>query len=256
MAPQNDRWQTVKATERAFAILETIKETDGCRLTDLADELGLAKSTVHRHLHTLQDLQWIVEEDDAYYVSLRFHEFGHYAWQRKKAYRLAREKVQELAEETDERVQFLVEEYGRAVYVHRALGRHAVETDPGIGSRIPLHSNSSGKVILAYLPEDRVAEIIEEHGLPAMTENTITDEAELYDAFERIRERGYAYNRSENTEGVNSVGVPVLDPDDRIIGSLSVSGPTHRLQGEWFEEQLPRLLLGTANELELNITHA
>jgi DNA-binding IclR family transcriptional regulator len=168
---------------------------------------------------------------------------------------LAKEKVHELAEETDERVQFLVEEYGWAVYVHRALGRHAVETDPGIGSRIPLHSNSSGKVILANLPDERVEEIIENRGLPAMTDNTITDEAELYDEFRRIRERGYAYNRSENTEGVHSVGVPVFAPDDRIIGSLSVSGPTHRLQGERFEERLPRLLLGTANELELNIAH-
>ncbi len=246
----------VSTVDTAFDILETLRANEGMTLTELADELGLAKSTVHRHLQTLHHRQYIVCRENGYYPSLRFLEFGKQVQTRRKGYRMAKETVRELAEETGERAQFLVEEHGRAVYVHRATGSHAVRTDPGIGKRIPLHITSSGKAILARLPRERVEAIFDRHGLTAATEYTTTDREALFKEFERIRERNYSINEQENVEGLHALGTTIRDANGEVLGAISISGPSHRLTGDLFEKELPSLLLGTANELELNIVHS
>ena len=246
---------TVSSAETLFDIVEYISRSEGETVSEIADSLSYAKSTVHRHLTTLERRGYVVK-DGGYYVGLRFLALGQQARNRKRAYQLARDKVDELASETDERAQFIVEEHGDAVYIHRTFGRHAVRTDPGIGNRIPLHATSAGKAILASMSEERRSRIIERTAFDDITDETITDPDTLRDELARISERGYAFNRQENVDGLHAVGVPVTGPDNDIIGALSVSGPSHRLTGEWFEEELPTLLLGAANELELNIAYA
>lgn len=236
-------------------MLEYIKETEGATLTDIASEFGVAKSTAHRHLETLDYLEYVVKEDGEFYPSLKFLDFGAYARNRIRGYELAKEKVDQLAAETDERVQFIVEEHGLAVYVYKAIGEHAVYTDYQIGSRTLMHRTAAGKSVLANLPEERVRQIIEHRGIPPATANSMTDEADLFEEFERVRERGYAINDEESVNGLRAIGTPIVAGGE-VIGAVSVSGPVHRMKDDWFEVQLPDLLLGTVNELELNITHA
>lgn len=246
---------TVQAAYTMFDIIEAIKASGGMTITQLSDELGYAKSTVHRHLKTLEEIDYVVEDTEGYHLGLRFLDLGQHARRRHRGYALAREKVEELAEETEERVQFIVKEHGDAVYLHRACGKYAVHTDPGIGSRIPLHATATGKAILASLDEDELRDILDRITLTSITEATITDRDQLFEELETIRERGYSYNYQENLEGLNAIAVPVVDPNLGVIGAIGVSGPTNRLTGNWFEEELPNLLLGTVNELELNIAH-
>lgn len=245
---------TVATARTLFDIVEFLKENDGATITEVAASLGYAKSTVHRHLSTLKHLGYVVEDGNGHHVGLRFLQLGWNAQNRHTGYKLAREKVEEIAEKTGERVQFIVEEHGKAVYVYRALGEHAVHTDPGLGSRIPLHATSAGKAILANLPEKRRFEITEQEAFEPITDATITDPDELFEELAVVREQGYSFNIQENLDGLHSVGVPIRDSDG-VIGALSLSGPSHRLKGERFETELPDLLLGAANELELNIAH-
>jgi DNA-binding IclR family transcriptional regulator len=249
--PQNK----VKTTSTVFTIIESLEEGDGVRISELANELGLAKSTVHRHLATLCELEYVVKEGDEYHLGLQFLGLGEFVRNRKRSYQLAREKVEELGRETEERAQFIVEEHGLGVCVHRAIGRKAVKADLEVGKRVPMHATSAGKSILANLPSERLEAILDERGLPRYTENTITDRATLYEELEVVRSRGFGINNQEHVSGLKAVGVPVIGPEDQVIGSLSVSGPAHRMKGEWLEETLPDLLLGTANELELNIAY-
>lgn len=246
----------LKTLERMFTITKALQELDGARIAELGEYTGLPNSTLHRHLNTLNDMGYVHKEGDTYNIGLRFLDFGEYARNKNEAYKLARSKVKQLADETDERCQFIVEEHGRGVYVHIETGNDAVETNSQLGKRLYLHSTSVGKAILAHLPEHRVEEIIEEWGLPEQTPNTITSRAELFEELERIREEEVAYNLEGNIEGLRSVGVPVFGPDDQVIGALSISGPTHRMKGAKFEETIPELLLGAANELELKIKYS
>lgn len=256
MKRSNEPDRTVQAAETTFTILETLNEADGLRLTELADELGMAKSTVHRYLQTLLSRKYLVKEGDEYYVSLRFLDFGWHARNRKEGYRMAKTKVAELAEETDERAQFIVEEHGQAVYVHRKAGRHAVQTDPGIGKRIDLHATSAGKAIIAEWSDEQIHEYIEQWDLPALTANTITDETTLMEEVTEIREKGYSVNRQENIDGLCAVGVSVCPTSNAVLGALSVSGPMNRMKGEWFEHELPDMLKGLTNEIELNLRYS
>ena len=252
MHPTKNGTRTVTSVENVFEILEAIQRHNGARVSELAEDLDLAKSTIHRYLVTLREKEYVVKEGDEYNLGLRFMHLGQSARKRKAAYDLAQSKVEELADETEERVVFIVEEHGQAAYVHRATGKRAIQIDPGPGKRIPLHATAGGKAILAELPAERVETIVNRRGLPAITENTITTEAELHEELESIRQRGFSFNKEEYVTGLHSVSVPVC-PYDRILGSITITGPAKRMEGERLESELPDLLLGSINELEVNI---
>ncbi|WP_128904029.1 IclR family transcriptional regulator [Halorubrum amylolyticum] len=247
---------TVRTAETMFDIAQRLVDDDGASLAELAAEVEYAKSTVHRHLRTLEDLGYVVRRDDGYRVGLRFLEIGVTARSGYRGYDLVRQKVEEIAEVTGERAQFFVEEHGKAVYLARAAGDQAVRTDPGLGSRIPLYAASAGKAILAELPESELSDRFEHMSFAPVTEHTITDPDELRAEIEAGRERGYYFNREESLRGTHAVGAAICGPDGDVIGGLSVTGPSHRLNGERLESELPDLLLGAANELELNIAHS
>lgn len=244
----------VKSDRRLIEILLGLKELDGAGVTELAEHLDLAKSTVHNHLSTLHDEKFLTKEGTEYHLGLRFLDLGESARLRRTESERIKQKVSSLAEQTDERVQFIVEEHGYAVYLYRSRGEKAVSTDSRIGRHMGLHASSAGKSILTHLPEERVMEIIEEPGLFAVTEQTITDSDELMEELEHVRERGYATNVEESTLGLRAVGAPILRSDGSVVGALSISGPTHRLKGELFEQELPDLIMGATNEIELNIS--
>ena len=257
MTASRDADAPKKTTDRSLSVAETVMDLDGATLAEVAEELDLAKSTAYSHLRTLRERGYLVKEGEHYHVGLQFLHLGGYAASRKPYYRLIREKVRTLAQSTDERAQFIVEEHGRGIYLYSdARSPTAVQTDVRLGKWVSLHSTSAGKAIMANLPRDRVEAIVDRHGLPAETDNTITDRERLFETLERVRERGYAYNRSERLEKQWAVGVPVLGERGEVVGGLSVSGPEHRMKGDRFETEIPNLLLGVANEIELTIAYS
>ncbi|KAB1185471.1 MULTISPECIES: IclR family transcriptional regulator [Haloferax] len=245
----------LRSVELSFGIIEQLRGRGKTTLAELTAETDLAKSTIHSHLTTLTNLGYVVKEDNAYRLSLRFLELGEEVRNLQPEYRILVDHVEALAERFEERAQFIVEEEGKGVYIYRKTGSRAVMTDSGVGKHIPLHSTAAGKAILAHMPREEVQEIIERHGLGSVTEHTITDEEELYEELDEIRERGYAFNREENLAGLNAVGVHVKGADGTVLGALSVSGPSFRLKGAQLESEIPDFMLGLANEIELNLAY-
>lgn len=245
----------VKTVETAFDILDAVQRLDGAGITEIADELGLAKSTTHRHLCTLADRGFVVEDENGYRLSTWFLDYGMHARRAHGLFEVVKPKVDELAETTDEKVWAVTEEHGMGVHLYGATGRHSVQTHARVGIITPLHQFAAGKCILAYLSDEQIDAIIDEYGLPASTAHTITDPAELFEQLEAVRERGYAFNHEEAVSGLHAVGVPIRDPSGGAIGAVSVAGPANRLKGELLTEDLPDLLLGAANEVEVNLAH-
>lgn len=230
----------VSTTENTLRIIETLQDVDGARIGELTERVDLSGGTIYQHLVTLREHGYVTKEGDEYHLGLRFANLGEYARKRKPEYIEARELSQELADRTNLDASFVVEENGRGVYL-RAEGSemNRFQHHPRVGQRLYLHSIAAGKAILAELPESRVDACCEQWGLPALTETTITDREELDAELERVRARGYAFNRGENTTGVRAVGVPVVKSNGTLVGAASVEGPKYRLQGDWFEEELP-----------------
>jgi len=164
--------------------------------------------------------------------------------------------VNQLAEETGEVANLLIEEHGWGYYIHRAHGDQAVNVEAHIGTRVNLHCTALGKTILAHMPDERVEEIIDRRGLPAVTEKTTTDFEELQAELETIRERGYAIDDEEHHEGLRCIAAPVLSNGDRVLGAMSIAGPSNRMKGERFTEEIPKLLKERVNVVELNVTYS
>lgn len=245
----------VGATETTFAIIEALDELDGCGVTDLADHLGMPKSTVHNYLSTLEQEEYIHKEGKSYQVGIKFLDLGASARRRLPVYEVAKPEVNQLAEKTGELANLLVEDHGKGVYVHQARGEQAVQVDSSVGARVDLHATAFGKAILAHLPDSRVEEIVERHGLPRRTERTVGTREELQATLEDVRERGYAIDDQERLEGLRCVAAPVLI-DGRVLGAVSLSGPGNRMRGDYFQEELPAQLLETINVIELNLTYS
>ncbi|WP_096390357.1 IclR family transcriptional regulator [Halopenitus persicus] len=251
MADGNERSGTIGTLAKGFRMIEIIEDEGPATLTDVADEMGLARSTVHDYLTTLTDLEYLVKNDGEYQLGLKFARLGTNATETVRLSDTITPYLERLADETGETVWFLVEECGRAVYLDHAEGDQAIKTEHFTGGRSYLHCHAGGKAILAQLPTERVDEIIDEHGLPEITENTITTRDALFEELERIRDRNYAQNHSEQLLETRAVSAAIV-VDDEVLGAISVGGPAHRLRGDRFEDELPNQVMSVVNEIRLN----
>lgn len=245
----------VQATGTSLRILEAVIELNGANNTEIANHLDMTKSTVYNHLQTLLKSKYIVKDDDEYDIGLKFLRMGEYARNRHPISTVGPPEIEKLARQTNELANLIVEEHGQGVFIYREKGEEAVHMDTHTGKRLPLHTTAFGKVILANLPEERVEDILDQYGLPAHTENTITDRNELFTELEEVRQQGYAFDREERLKGLRCIAAPVIR-NNIAIGAVSVSGPANRMQGERFTEEFPNLVTSTANVIEINMTYS
>lgn len=238
---ETDQYRTLKTTEMSLRIVDLLDEREEVTVSEVADALDKRTSTVNGHLVTLQDREFVIQKGDVYYLSLRFFTLGRSAWNRKRLYTISDQYTTRVTEEAGFRSIFAVEEYGRGVYVSRDAGDHSTWKHTQSGERFHLHATAAGKVLLANECRERVAEIIDKWGLSELTENTITDREWLYEELETVEEKGIAYSREEQIEGIWAVSAPVLDPASREVGALSANGPAHQLRDKQTEVDVTRL---------------
>ena len=244
----------VKSDETLFSIAEHLREVGGAGVTELAERTGLAKSTVHDHLASMLAHDFVEKRGETYHLGLQFFSYGQSVRNRYDVYEAAKPVVDDLVESTGEMGWLLTHQHGRLMYLYGRAGRTNINANALIGSWAYMHCNSAGKAILAHLPESAVDDVIERHGLPALTANTITDRDELVAELEAVRERGYALNLGEDLEGIHAVGVP-LSFEGEIHGALAVAGPAHRVDRERCEDELVEYLRASANDVELNLAY-
>lgn len=246
----------LKTVNTTVDVIQALVELDGAGVTELADYLDLSKAAVHNHLTTLQANRLAVKNGSSYQLGLRFVTLGEYVKHQSNLYEAGTGPTDNLAKETGEYAHLMTEEHGRGIHIYKSRGLEAVaEEYHHLNLERPdyLHYSSTGKAVLAYLPKERVDFIVEEYGLPKRTEHTITDPEVLRDELADIRDRGYAMNDEEEIVGLRAVGAPIRASDGRVLGAVSVSGPTSRMKGETFRERIPEQVMEAANIIELNI---
>lgn len=251
----DDTGQTLQGVGRAFKIIRFLSRSGQSTVTDVANQFDIPTSTAHIHLKTMYEAGYLHRSSDASYrLSLRFLEHGAVVRRRFEIYGGAHQEVRSIANETGEVASLGVEEDGKRVLLYKSEGGDAVYDDAVTGEFTHLHWVSLGKAILAYLPEDRVKEIVENHGLPGATEHTITDVDELHRELEQVREDGYAVEDEEHRENIRAVSVPIRR-EGEPLGAISVSGPKSRFDDTRIEEDLVETLQDRANVIELRLKH-
>lgn len=252
MARSKKAKNPVGATDKTLRILEELRRRDGAGITELAEALDMSKGTVHNHLSTLQEHEYVVNDDATYRLGLRFLEMGEYARQQTRLLGVAKSEIDELAQETGEIANLMVEEHGRGTYIYIAKGQQAVNLDTHVGTRQYLHTSAVGKSILSKMDDDQFEEVIGRHDLPAETPNTVTSEETLLEELEEIRERGVAFDGEERAEGIRCVAAPITDNEDNLLGGVSVSGPSTRLKGDRFRQEIPEKVQHVATVIGIN----
>ncbi|ELZ05197.1 IclR family transcriptional regulator [Natrialba asiatica] len=246
--------RSIKSDETLFAIIECLKRTNGAGVTELADRLDLAKSTVHKHLVALERHRYVVKEDGQYRLGLQFFTAGIHVRNQYEVYHAAKNRVDRLAAETNEAAWLIVHENGMGMFVYGVAHNEAFTFDSTIGTWVYLHANSAGKAILAHLPDEEVSSIIDRHGLPAQTENTITDRETLLDELAEVRDRGYAMNAQEDLRGLHAIASPVIT-DGRPVAAVTIAGAANRVTEERIEDDLSERLLEAVDDIELRLVY-
>lgn len=249
--------RTVKSVETACRIIQAFR-ADGCEtVSEIADELDLSPGTVHTHLTTLWQFGFVVQHDDRYALGPEFSAIGEYVRNQSTLFKAAKEQIDSLADETGEAAHLIIEHQGRLYALYERFGENAVgvtyHTRKRQSSLRHLHCTAAGKAILAHVPEERFVTIINRHGLPRMTPETITKIDLLVEELEAIRARGIAFADEEQIEGLRAVGAPVHNASDEVIGALAVSGPVSRLKAKRFREEVADKVRDAAQVAELTI---
>ena len=244
---------TVRSDERMLDIVEALKRQTAAGVTELADALDMPKSTVHVHLSTLRDRGYVIQDDaQKYRLSLRFLDIGMMVRETQDMYEEVLPKLDELAEETEEKVWWTVEQNGKAVFLANSVGSHAIRTNARIGQHIDLYRLAAGKAILAHLPEERRQAILQDYDFPLPGYQT---RKKLEEELDGIRERGVAYGTEQFLRGVAGVGAPLRDNSGTVYGAISVSGPADRLDSERLGNELSDLVRGVSGELRVNLSY-
>ena len=216
---------------KGFRVLEALAHSSGDRtLTDLAVECDLSKSNVHRLLRTLEQCGYVRHNADSrtYQATLRVWELGVRVFARFDLRLYAKPHLRELAEATEETTHLSVFDGEGVLYLDKVDGRHAVRTYVNIGDRAPAYCSSTGKAMLAYLPDDTVRRV--GANPKRFTDNTVRSLAQLRADLELIRRRGYSETSGEYRAGVLGYSTAIRSPSGEVIGAIGVAGPEERMR--------------------------
>jgi len=244
----------IKALLSMNDIVTTLERGRTKTVTAIAEEIDRPPSVVHDYLSTLRELGYVIQDDSgAYKLGLRYLEVGGRVRDHMPLYKVAKPELNTLAEKTsNEFVTLSVEQNGICVALDVVQNDLSVSYDFTDGTHFHMHSSAVGKAILAEYTDERVTEILDRHGMPAHTENTITDRGQLEEEFDQIREDGVSFDREEYRVGMASISTIIGDSTGNVVGGLSITGPAHRIREPEIQGELRKDLLSIKNIIELN----
>jgi IclR family acetate operon transcriptional repressor len=223
----------VQSLVRAIALLNYIAETseDGIALTDLARRAGLAVSTVHRLLTTLEQERYVRYSQTRKRWIIGFQAFvtGCAFTKNSGIIGAARPHMYNLRELVGETVNLALRDGDQTVHVAQVESRQIMRVFNRPGMRVPLHCSAVGKAILSAMPGQLRSNVLGRYRLERFTENTIVSIQQFCAELERVRDSGYAVDDEEHHIGLRCISAPIFDRDGCVVAAVSTSGPTTRI---------------------------
>ena len=224
----------VQSLTRGLTLLERIAESSGgVALTGLAMQVGLANSTTHRLLTTLQRLGFVQQVGDLghWAIGVRSFTVGSAFLGSRDLISVAHPFLQRLVEQAGETANLSVLDAAEnvAVLICQVECRKMMRMLAPIGSRMPLHASGAGKALLGALPDARINEILRTTGLARYTPRTIDTPGRIHSEMVRSRKQGFASDDEEYTEGLRCVAACIYNEHRQAVAAISVSGPRLRI---------------------------
>jgi IclR family pca regulon transcriptional regulator len=257
--PTLDERRYSRSLERGLAILGCFTpEQPVRRVIDVARELGISPSTTHRYLTTLEALGYLNKETSREYrLGLRVTDLGMAALNATGLRSHARPFLEELRRQTSYTVSVAVLDGTEVVLTERERshrrGQYAIGTNLLPGSRQPAYCTATGKLLLAYLPEDELDELLSEMKLTRRAANTIVSKGVLRDELVNIHEAGLATNDEELETGLYAMAVPVRSIAGEVVAAMDMTARSTTISLEEMVHYLGPHLLATASRLSAQL---
>ncbi len=218
-----DNESPIAVIDRVAVLLDAFADTERLTLSELARRTGFPRSSTHRMLLQLINIQWIRRQGHTYELGMKMLELGSLVQQHDRVHKAAEPIIHELHCATGLVVHLAVLDGSDILYLNKVGGRFAMAVPSHVGGRAPAHRTALGKALLARTGADPLS-VLPERPVAA-TPNTIADPAALRRELARIREQSIAHDRDESLVGVSCVAA-VIGDNTTTYGALSVCGPT------------------------------
>lgn len=228
----------IQSVDRASLIIKLLaKKESPMKLTEIADELDINKSTVHGIISTLKFHGFVDQDKETqkYRLGMYLVHLGNIVTKSLDIRTITSPIISEVCEKVSETVHIGMLDGYEVVYVDKKESNQSMRIFTTIGARKPAYCTGVGKAMLAYLDEDILRTSIPEN-LEKFTDTTITDKDVLLEELKEIRDEGVAFDKGENIEGLTCVAAPIFDGTGRARYSISVSGPTIRMTEQKIKE--------------------
>jgi len=233
---------------KAIAVLDQVAEFERpVRFAELQATSPLPKATLYRLVQTLtsEGLLQFDPDQHTYALGVRLVRLAHAAWQQSALAPLARAHLDRLSAEIGETVHLAQLDTAQVLYVDKRNAAQPVEMFSDAGKVGPAYCTGVGKAMLAWVEEPRLTSVLNQQSYHRFTETTYPNADSLRAELSNIRARGFAFDREEHEPGIICVAVPILTRNARMLGALSVTGPTTRTSLDKLETLAP-LLQSTA----------
>lgn len=246
--PARPRDDIVRSVDRALSILQVLAQRGPLGVSEVAQEVGIHKSTAFRMLATLESRGMVVQSQTRgeYRLGHGVVQLASGVTSRYDITVISRPTTARLAEVVGETVNVAIHDGRAVISIDQHIGPATVTSVNWVGRRAPFHATAAGKLFLAW-PDAEGSPAVP-HRLERLTAATLTDADVLTEQLRQIRERGWSATRDEQEEGLSAVGAPVRDASGEVIAAVVVSGPTFRLT----DHQLPdiaKLTVAAADEI-------
>lgn len=234
----------VQGLERGFAVIRAFSpETPSLTIAKVSERTGFTRAVARRYLLTLQALGYVMQRDDHFSLTPRLLDLGFTYLSTLDVTTIAPPFMEQVTAELHESCSLSVLDGCEIVYVVRRPAKRIMSINLAIGSRLPAHATSMGKVLLAFQPVAFLSRCFEDAELERFTDRTVVEVQELRGVLAQVRELGWAIVDEEYERGVRSVAAPIFGRDGSIQAAINVAGHTSRVSLEQLRlEYLPVVL--------------
>ena len=242
----------VESLARGLSILSSFsEERPTLSLTDITQLLNLNKTTAYRLLTTLESLGYLQRDYQTkrYSPSLEVLRLGFVVLGGMEVKQVATPYLQELANEVTETVNLVVLDHHEVVYIDRVGGKHMVNVNRPLGSRLPAYCTSTGKSLLAFLPAEALEAALAATTWNKLTDTTLVTPEALQENLRLVRERGFADSNGEMIPELRAVAAPLRKNGGQVVATVNISVPSHRVSYEKLISEFGSMVLNASQKI-------
>ena len=246
----------VQSLERALTILNKLSDyPDGIQIARLSEQVGLSKSTVHRLLATLSNMNYVVKDTDTdkYKLGLQVLFLSRNILNNNDIVHTSKPYLEKLSREINETVHLCIEDRGEIVYIDKIESNQTIRMFSRVGNRAPMYCTAVGKILYSGMEPGYFEELVSQVNFIPKTEATITSPEKLREEIDKVKKQKYALDNIENEEGIRCIAAPIYNHTGKIIASFSVSGPSNRVTMDRINDILIEKMRQTSLDISRNL---